>query len=116
MLYSNISVRLFHLLAAPLLAFLPQAIQSHNSNYRSHKFNAQHHLLLSIFAQLTGAASSIALVEELNDLETPQNEVSLRQMIGFETAELGEPITLNQSSLSRANRSRSYRLWKYCFH
>ena len=63
--YSNISVRLFHLLAAPLLAFLPQAIQSHNASYRSHKFNAHHHLLLSIFAQLSGAASSIALLKNL---------------------------------------------------
>jgi hypothetical protein len=111
--YSNISVRLFHLLAAPLLAFLPQAIQSHNSNYRSHKFNAHHHLLLSIFAQLSGTASSIALVEELNDQHSQAN---LRQIIGFEIDELGEPITLNQSSFSRANASRSYRLWKYCFH
>jgi hypothetical protein len=111
--YSNISQRLFHLLAAPLLAFLPQAIQSHNSNYRSHKFNAHHHLLLSVFAQLSGAASSIALLEELNELD---GQTDLRQMIGFETDEFGQPITLNQSSFSRANTSRSHRLWKYCFH
>jgi hypothetical protein len=113
MLYSNISVRLFHLLAAPLLAFLPQAIQTHNSNYRSHKFNAHHHLLLSVFAQLSGTASSIALLEELNEVE---GHSDLRQMIGFEFDEFGQPITLNQSSFSRANTSRSYRLWKYCFH
>lgn len=111
--YSNICVRLFHLLAAPLLAFLPQAIESHNSNYRSHKFKAHHHLLLSVFAQLSGAASSIALIEELNEVDPHSN---LRQMIGFEFDEFGQPSTLNQSSLSRANTSRSYRLWKYCFH
>lgn len=111
--YSNISCRLFHLLCVPLLAFLPQAVKSHNANYRSHKLTAQHHLLLSIFAQLSGTASSLALIEELNDLETT---AGLRQMIGFEFNELAEPLTLNQSSFSRANANRSHRLWKYCFH
>jgi hypothetical protein len=112
----NTSQRLFHLLCAPLLAFSAQAVQSHNGDYRSHKFTAQHHLLLSIFAQLRGSASSIALIEELNDLDVPENGASLRQMIGFEVDVFGQPLTFNQSSFSRANTSRSHRLWKYCFH
>src|SRR4051794_2719105 len=34
----NTSQQLFHLLCAPLLAFLAQSAQSHNADHRTHKF------------------------------------------------------------------------------
>ena len=110
------SKRLFDLLCGPLLAFLPQTIGHHRADWRSHKFKATHHVLLSLFAQLTRCESTNALVEELNDLSCEGRERNLREMIGFNQLEFGQPITLNQSSLSRANATRSYRLWRYCFH
>ena len=110
------SKRLFDILCAPLLAFLPQTIGHHRADWRVHKFKASHHVLLSLFAQLSRCESTNALVEELNDFECEGRERNLREMIGFNQLEFGQPITLNQSSLSRANAARSYRLWRYCFH
>jgi hypothetical protein len=112
----NISWRRFHLLCAPLTTFLQEACLTHNADYRTHKFGAWQHLLLTIFAQLDHSESANALVEELNDLECAGRERNLREMIGFNQLEFGQPVSLNQSSFSRANRERSYRLWRYCFH
>ena len=44
------SVRLFHLLLAPLLNILPKAVTTHRADWRCHKFKATHHVLLSLFA------------------------------------------------------------------
>ena len=71
MLDFTIIPRQFHLLIAPLLSFLPQAVIWHRSDYRAHKFKTQPHLLLTIFAHLTKAESANALVEELNDFSQP---------------------------------------------
>ena len=116
MLDFTITPRQFHLLVAPLLSFLPQAVIWHRSDYRAHKFKTQPHLLLTIFAHLTKAESANALVEELNDFSQPTQATNLRQLIGFNQTEWGEPVTINQSSLSRANANRSYRVWRYSFH
>jgi len=116
MLDFTIIPRQFHLLIAPLLSFLPQAVIWHRSDYRAHKFKTQPHLLLTIFAHLTKAESANALVEELNDFSQPSQATNLRQLIGFNQSEWGESVTLNQSSFSRANASRSYRVWRYSFH
>ena len=119
--YSNLSnfttkTRLFQLLCAPLLIFLDEAIRTHNTDTGYHKFSTRHHLLLSLVAHLTGAKSSNALLEELNDVSTTGRDRNLREMIGFDYLEHQEPVTLHQSSFSRANQNRSYRLWRYCFH
>lgn len=110
------SQRFFHLLLAPLLTFLPTSILSHNSDFRCRKFKAHSHLLLTLYAHLKGTESANALVEELNDISAASQAYNLRQLVGFEGFEWGEPLTLNQSSFSRANAQRSYRLWRYCFH
>ena len=73
-------------------------------------------MLLSIFAHLSAAPSANAVLEELNDLECQSRERNLRQMLGFDQLDFGEPVTLHQSSLSRANAHRSWRVWCYCFH
>jgi hypothetical protein len=65
------SYRQFHLLVAPLLTFLSEAIKTHNSDYRARKFKTRHHFLLSIFAHLAGSESANALLEELNDFSQP---------------------------------------------
>ena len=110
------SPRFFHLLDAPLLSLLPQAVQGQRSNWRCHKFTATHHVLLSLFAHLAHVPSANALLEELNDLDGAGHERNLRELVGFNTFELGQPLTLNQSSFSRAKANRSYRLWRYLFH
>jgi hypothetical protein len=104
------SKRLFDLLVAPLVTFLPKAVTGHNSNYRSHKFSAFHHVLLTVFAQLTHTESSTALISELNDTTLAGRERNLRQLIGFDFIDLDRLINLNQSSFSRVNENRSYRL------
>jgi len=73
-------------------------------------------MLLSIFAHLIKAQSANALLEELNDLDGEGRERNLRQMVGFNQLEFGLPVTLNQSSFSRANAKRSWRVWRYSFH
>ena len=110
------SPKLFHLVLAPLLAVLPKAVISHRSDWRCHKFTATHHVLLSIFAHLAHVLSANALLEELNDLDGAGHERNLRQLVGFDAVEWGEPVGLNGSSFSRANANRSYRLWRYLFH
>lgn len=37
-------------------------------------------------------------------------------MIGFDKTDFGLPVTLNQSSFSRANQERDFRIWRQCFH
>ena len=110
------SPKLFHLVLAPLLAVLPKAVLAHRSDWRCHKFTATHHVLLSIFAHLAHVPSANALLEELNDLDSAGHERNLRELVGFDGLEWGEPVGLNQSSFSRANANRSYRLWRYLFH
>jgi len=106
----------FHLLVAPLLSFLSKAARWHRSDYRARKFKTQQHLLLTVFAHLTKAESANALVEELNDNQTTNLNRNLRSLIGFDQTEWGESVTINQSSFSRANATRSYRVWRYSFH
>src|ERR1700694_1738987 len=109
----------FHLLVAPLLTILDTAIYAHNSDWHCRKFPARTHLLLSLYAQFSHAPSANALMEELNDVGvTSQRERKLRQILAFEQLdpESKQPLTLNQSSFSRANQKRSWRLWRYCFH
>ena len=67
-------------------------------------------------AHFIGAKSANALLEELNDTTGPAQARNLRQMIGFDYLDRAGPVTLNQSNFSRANKNRSYRLWRYCFH
>ncbi len=110
------SPRFFHLLVAPLLSLLPQAITGQRADWRCHKFTATHHVLLSLFAHLAHVPSGNALLEELNDLDGAGHERNLRELVGFDGLEWGQPISLNQSSFSRANANRSYRLWRYLFH
>jgi hypothetical protein len=110
------SPRLFHLLVAPLLALLPKAVVTHRSDWRCHKFTATHHVLLSLFAQLAHVPSANALLEELNEMDGAGHERNLRELVGFNRLEWDEPVSLNQSSFSRANANRSYRLWCYLFH
>ena len=110
------SKHLFDLLVAPLMRFLPQAALAHSADYRTHKFSATHHVLLTIFAQLTHIESANELVDELNDLGCKGQPRHLRQLIGFDFKDIDRPVQLNQSSFSRANQNRSYRLWRYCFH
>lgn len=112
----TISNRLFGLLCQPLLAFLDKAVVTHRADYRARKFKAATHLLVTLFAHLTQVESSNALLEALNDLTCSGQEPGLRALVGFNFTEWGQPVTLNQSSFSRAMAHRSYRLWKYCFH
>lgn len=116
MLDFTISPRQFHLLVAPLLSFLSKAVRWHRSDYRARKFKTQQHLLLTVFAHLTKTESANALVEELNDTQTTNPNRNLRSLIGFDQTEWGESVTINQSSFSRANATRSYRVWRYSFH
>ena len=37
-------------------------------------------------------------------------------MIGFDKFEFGLPVTLDQSSFSRANQNHDFRVWRQCFH
>jgi hypothetical protein len=110
------STRFFHLLIAPLEPILPKAIREYDTDYGIHKFGTVHHVQLSIFGQLEQIKSGRALVEELNDLDGVGHERNLREMIGFDEVEFGQPVTLNQSSFSRANQERDYRVWRSCFH
>jgi hypothetical protein len=116
MAYFNTSLRRFHLICAPLTTFLTKACFYHNADYRTHKFGAYQHLLLTLFAQFDHTESANALLEEINDVECQGRERNLREMIGFNKLDFGQPVTLNQSSFSRANQQRDYRLWRYCFH
>lgn len=95
---------------------MPKAVTGHNADYRSHKFSAFHHVLLTVFAQLTHTESANALIAELNDMTLVGRERNLRQLIGFDFVDIGRPVSLHQSSFSRANENRTYRLWQNCFH
>ena len=55
-------------------------------------------MLLTLFAHLSAAPSANAVLEELNDLECHCHERNLRQMLGFDQLDFGEPVTLHQSS------------------
>lgn len=110
------SKRLFDLLVAPLMSFLPQAVLTHNADYCTHKFYAIQHVLLTIFAQLTNTESANQLLDELNEVADTQRPRNLRELIGFNFIDVDRPVQLHQSSFSRANHNRSYRLWRYCFH
>ncbi len=111
----NISLRFFHLLVAPVMRLLPKQVELHKSDYRCHKFKTAQHFMLSIYAQLTQAASGNSLVEALNDWTNCDQANNLRRLIGFEGQDCGEELSLNQSSFSRANNMRSYTVWRDCF-
>lgn len=111
----NSNSRFFHLLVAPLVALFPRLAESHASDKGYRKFKTLPHLLLTIFAQLLQVESANALLEELNDYTLPKEGRNLRQLIGFEGEEDGEPRRLHQSSFSRANTNRSYQVWQACF-
>ena len=94
---------------APVLAILETAIGTHHSDWHCRKFSARTHFLLSLYAHFSHAPSANALLEELNDVGvTSQRERNLRQMLDFDTLdpETDQPLTLNQSSFSRANAKR----------
>lgn len=114
----NINLSRFQLLVGPSLTLLEAAIPAHDSDYHCRKFSSHTHVLLTLFAQLAGVESANAIVEELNDLGHSPHERNLHEVVGFdfEDAVTQQPVTLNQSSFSRANRERSYRLWRYLFH
>ena len=97
------------------MAVLPKQVQQHKSDYRVHKFKTAQHFLLSIYAQLTQAASGNSLIEALNDWTNYDQPNNLRRLIGFEGQDCGELLSLNQSSFSRANNTRSYLVWRDCF-
>lgn len=105
------SKRLFDLLVAPLRSFVQEAALVHNADYRTYKFSATQHVLLTIFAQLTHTQSANELVAELNDLGGQGQACNLRSLIGFNFIDVNRPVQLNQSSFSYANQHRSYRLW-----
>lgn len=93
---------------------------THNTDVRCRKFSTLQHLKLSIFAQLDkeNCPSTRAIIEQINDPADPKR---LRELVGFPATneyELkpDEPFSLHQSSLSRANSERSYRVWQHCFH
>ena len=113
----TIKARRFQLICAPLLVFLNAAIEGQRSDWHTRKFSARQHLLLTLYAHFVQAPSANALLEELNDVVSLNRERDLRQMLGFDQleAETNQPRLLNQSSFSRANANRSYRLWRYCF-
>lgn len=105
------------LLVRPLQDLLTEAVTAHRADYRCHKFPAGVQVLLSVFAQLDQTESGRPLIEELNDLTCTNHERNLRQMVGFDGTDYwGQPLTINQSSWSRANSERSCRLWRYLFH
>ena len=93
------------------------AVTAHRADWRCHKFPAATQVLLSVVAQLDQTQSGRALIEELNDLDCQTHARNLRQMVAFDGTDYwGQPLTLNQSSWSRANTERSWRLWRYLFH
>lgn len=105
----TISPTRFALLVKPVSELVAKAAKEHNVQSQCRKFSAKTHLLLTIFAHLQQVTSSRALVEELNDLTLP-----LRQAVDFDQPDyFGQPLTLNQSSYSRATAQRSWRLWRY---
>lgn len=105
------------LLVRPLQDLLTDAVTAHRADYRCHKFPAGVQVLLSVFAQLDHIESGRALIEELNDLTCTDHDRNLRQLVGFDGTDYwAEPLRLNQSSWSRANSQRSWRLWRYLFH
>ena len=110
------SPRFFQLLTAPLQPLIPKVTTRFESDRGCHKFTTDQHLDLTLLAHLEKAESSIALIEELNDLSEQGHERNLREMIGFDFYEYNEPVTLNQSSFSRANASRPFEVWRYLFH
>jgi hypothetical protein len=97
------------------MALLSAAIVTHKSDWHTREFEASHHFLLSIYAQLMRVESANALLEELNDVDTPPT--NLRQLISFDfiDEQTDQPVQLGQSSFSRANAHRSYLLWRTCF-
>jgi hypothetical protein len=97
------------------MAKLPSVVQQHKSDYRVHKFKTAQHFMLSIYAHLTQATSGNSLVESLNDWTNCDQPNNLRRLIGFEGQIAGEELSLNQSSFSRANNTRSYQVWLDCF-
>jgi hypothetical protein len=93
---------------------------THNTDARCRKFSTLQHLKLSLFAHLDkeNCPSTRAIIEQINDPNDPKR---LRHLLGFPATneyELkpNEPFSLNQSSLSRANSERNYRVWQHCFH
>lgn len=117
MSHFTINPRRFQLICAPLLTFLEAAVTGQRSDWHTRKFTAKQHLLLTIFAHFAQAPSANALLEELNEVVGLKRERNLRQLIGFDQLETdtNQLQLLNQSSFSRANAKRSYRLWHYCF-
>lgn len=113
----TISPKLFHLLLAPVRSLLQTATVKHQSNWHLRKFSAYTHFGLSLYAQFAKVESANALLEELNDLAPATPASSLRQLLDFDWIDpyTGGAVQLNQSSFSRANTKRSYRLWRTCF-
>ena len=104
-------------LTRPLNQLLQTAVTTHRADWRCHKFPAKVQVLLSVVAQLDRCESGRALIEELNDLDCQNHDRQLRQMVDFDGTDYwGQPLSINQSTWSRANATRSWRLWRYLFH
>lgn len=111
------SANRWQLLIRPLTQLLQTAVTTHRADWRCHKFPAKVQVLLSVVAQLDRCESGRALIEELNDRDCHGHDRQLRQMVDFDGTDYwGQPLSINQSSWSRANSSRSWRLWRYLFH
>ena len=111
------SANRWQLFIRPLQDLLDGAVVSHRADWRCHKFPAHVQVLLSVVAQLEPCPSGRALIEELNDLDPANHHPNLRQMVDFDGLDYwGQALTINQSSWSRANTARSWRLWRYLFH
>lgn len=110
------SPRFFQLLTAPLRPALTKITARRQSDWRVHKLTTAQHFALTVLAHLEKIESSTALIEELNDLDTVGHERNLRQILGFDRYVAGEPLTLHQSSFSRATAARPFEVWRYLFH
>jgi hypothetical protein len=105
------------LLIRPLKDLLDRAVVTHRADWRCHKFPARVQVLQSMAARLDQGPSGRALIEELNDLDCQGHDRQHRQLVDFDHLDYwGQPLTINQSSWSRANAARSWHLWRYLFH
>jgi Transposase DDE domain/Domain of unknown function (DUF4372) len=113
----TISPSRFELLGRPLLPHLAKVARDHNIEAKCRKFSFKTHLLLTIFSHLQQVESTRALIEALNDLDcnscAPDQTPSLRQLVEYDELDFwGQPVTLNQSSYSRANAQRPWQGWR----
>lgn len=105
----------FALVCQPLLVHLEAVAAAHQIETKCRKFGFKTHLLLTIFAHLMQVESTRALIEALNDTDGGEQlaTANLRQLVEFDHLDFwGEPVSLNQSSYSRANAERPWQFWR----